>query len=107
MAVWSMIPKKPAPDLIRGGHRFSEKIMLALGGRGPNAADGDGGRDTRGGEDDERRGAPRRGPAARKRGRVGGLEQVVGRCGDQDGGRYRIDRDARRAALRQVEDEGI
>jgi hypothetical protein len=23
-----MIPKKPAPDLIRGGHRFSEKIML-------------------------------------------------------------------------------
>jgi len=25
---WSMIPKKPAPDLIRGGYRFSEKIML-------------------------------------------------------------------------------
>jgi hypothetical protein len=24
----SMIPKKPAPDLIRGGYRFSEKIML-------------------------------------------------------------------------------
>jgi amidohydrolase len=24
----SMIPKKPAPDLIRGGSRFSEKIML-------------------------------------------------------------------------------
>src|SRR5208337_4111283 len=24
----SMIPKKPAPDLIRGGPRFSEKIML-------------------------------------------------------------------------------
>jgi hypothetical protein len=23
-----MIPKKPAPDLIRGGNRFSEKIML-------------------------------------------------------------------------------
>jgi hypothetical protein len=23
----SMIPKKPAPDLIRGGNRFSEKIM--------------------------------------------------------------------------------
>jgi len=23
-----MIRKKPAPDLIRGGHRFSEKIML-------------------------------------------------------------------------------
>jgi hypothetical protein len=23
-----MIPKKPAPDLIRGGSRFSEKIML-------------------------------------------------------------------------------
>ena len=24
----SMIPKKPAPDLIRGGYRLSEKIML-------------------------------------------------------------------------------
>jgi hypothetical protein len=24
----SVIPKKPAPDLIRGGYRFSEKIML-------------------------------------------------------------------------------
>jgi hypothetical protein len=23
-----MIPKKPVPDLIRDGHRFSEKIML-------------------------------------------------------------------------------
>jgi len=23
-----MIAKKPAPDVIRGGHRFSEKIML-------------------------------------------------------------------------------
>ena len=23
-----MIPKKPAPDVIRGGNRFSEKIML-------------------------------------------------------------------------------
>jgi hypothetical protein len=23
-----MIPKKPAPDLIRGAKRFSEKIML-------------------------------------------------------------------------------
>jgi hypothetical protein len=23
-----MIPKKPAPDLIRGGNRFSEKFML-------------------------------------------------------------------------------
>jgi len=23
-----MIPKKPAPDLIRGAQRFSEKIML-------------------------------------------------------------------------------
>jgi hypothetical protein len=23
-----MIPKKPAPDAIRGGNRFSEKIML-------------------------------------------------------------------------------
>jgi len=22
-----MIPKEPAPDLIRGGHRFSDKIM--------------------------------------------------------------------------------
>jgi hypothetical protein len=26
--LWSMIPKKPAPDLIRGGNRFSFKIML-------------------------------------------------------------------------------
>jgi hypothetical protein len=26
----SMIPKKPAPDVIRGGNRFSEKIMLQL-----------------------------------------------------------------------------
>jgi hypothetical protein len=25
---WSMIPKKPAPHLMRGGRRFSEKIML-------------------------------------------------------------------------------
>src|SRR5215470_20371282 len=25
---WSMIPKKPAPGLTRGGSRFSEKIML-------------------------------------------------------------------------------
>jgi hypothetical protein len=24
----SMIPEKPAPDAIRVGHRFSEKIML-------------------------------------------------------------------------------
>jgi hypothetical protein len=24
----SMIPKKPVPDLIRDGNRFSEKIML-------------------------------------------------------------------------------
>jgi hypothetical protein len=23
-----MMPKKPAPDLIRGGYRFSDKIML-------------------------------------------------------------------------------
>jgi hypothetical protein len=23
-----MIPKKPGPDLIRAGHRFSKKIML-------------------------------------------------------------------------------
>ncbi len=28
MIYWSMIPKKPAPDLIRGGYRFSEKILL-------------------------------------------------------------------------------
>jgi hypothetical protein len=27
-ADWNMIPKKPAPDLIRSGGRFSEKIML-------------------------------------------------------------------------------
>ena len=26
----SMIPKKPAPDLIRGGYRFSEKHALGL-----------------------------------------------------------------------------
>jgi len=25
-----MIPKKPAPDLIRGGNRFSDKIMLKV-----------------------------------------------------------------------------
>ena len=30
----SMIPKKPAPHLMRGGHRFSEKIMLQLCGIG-------------------------------------------------------------------------
>jgi len=24
-----MIPKRPVPDLIRDGYRFSEKIMLA------------------------------------------------------------------------------
>jgi hypothetical protein len=24
---WRMIPKKPVPDLIRDGHRFSDKIM--------------------------------------------------------------------------------
>jgi hypothetical protein len=28
LANQSMIPKEPAPDLIRGGDRFSEKIML-------------------------------------------------------------------------------
>jgi hypothetical protein len=28
VAAVSMIPKKPAPHLMRGGHRFSEKIML-------------------------------------------------------------------------------
>jgi|SoiMethySBSTD1v2_1073268.scaffolds.fasta_scaffold2858671_2 hypothetical protein len=28
-----MIPKKPAPDLIRGGNRFSDKIMLKQNGR--------------------------------------------------------------------------
>jgi hypothetical protein len=26
----SMIPKKPAPDLIRGEYRFSEKIMCTI-----------------------------------------------------------------------------
>jgi len=25
-----MIPKKPVPDVIRDGYRFSEKIMLKL-----------------------------------------------------------------------------
>src|SRR5215470_7496130 len=30
-----MIPKKPAPDLIRGGNRFSEKIMLSKKSRSP------------------------------------------------------------------------
>jgi len=25
-----MIPKKPAPDWIRGGNRFSDKIMLKV-----------------------------------------------------------------------------
>ena len=25
---WSMIPKRLAPDLIRGGNRLSEEIML-------------------------------------------------------------------------------
>src|SRR5580704_9040556 len=40
LAHHSMIPKKPAPDLIRGGCRFSDKIMritkmpVALGGVG-------------------------------------------------------------------------
>jgi hypothetical protein len=29
-----MIPKKPAPDLIGGGNRFSEKIMLKQNVRG-------------------------------------------------------------------------
>jgi hypothetical protein len=28
-----MIPKKPAPDLIRGGNRFSEKHALGLDSR--------------------------------------------------------------------------
>jgi hypothetical protein len=37
-AVQSMIPKKPAPDLIRGGHRFSEKIMLKQKSRRYGAA---------------------------------------------------------------------
>ena len=27
----SMIPKKPVPDLIRDGNRFSDKIMLKEG----------------------------------------------------------------------------
>jgi hypothetical protein len=31
MTASSMIPKKPAPDLIRGEYRFSEKIMLQEG----------------------------------------------------------------------------
>jgi hypothetical protein len=29
-----MIPKKPAPHLMRGGNRFSEKIMLKQRARG-------------------------------------------------------------------------
>jgi hypothetical protein len=33
-----MIPKKPAPDLIRGGSRFSEKIMLKQKPRLPRLA---------------------------------------------------------------------
>jgi hypothetical protein len=32
-----MIPKKPAPDLIRGGNRFSDKIMLKQRTRTPAA----------------------------------------------------------------------
>jgi hypothetical protein len=28
-----MIPKKPAPDLIRGGNRFSDEIMLTRKGQ--------------------------------------------------------------------------
>jgi hypothetical protein len=32
-----MIPKKPAPDLIRGGYRFSEKIMLQKNAGSSNA----------------------------------------------------------------------
>jgi hypothetical protein len=31
---WSMIRKKPAPHLMRGGYRFSEKIMLKKQGSG-------------------------------------------------------------------------
>ena len=30
-----MIPKKPAPDLIRGGSRLSDKIMLQQEALGP------------------------------------------------------------------------
>jgi hypothetical protein len=30
-----MIPKKPAPDLIRGVQRFSEKIILKQGAARP------------------------------------------------------------------------
>jgi hypothetical protein len=30
MIFWSMIPKKPVPDLIRDGNRFSDKIMLKV-----------------------------------------------------------------------------
>jgi hypothetical protein len=33
-----MIPKKPAPDLIRGGYRFSEKIMLQYKKHDPEKA---------------------------------------------------------------------
>src|SRR5262249_16405289 len=29
-ARWSVIPKTPAPDLVRGGYRFSENIISAL-----------------------------------------------------------------------------
>jgi hypothetical protein len=32
-----MIPKKPAPDLIRGVKRFSEKIMLKQGSMIPKS----------------------------------------------------------------------
>jgi hypothetical protein len=28
---WSMIPKKPAPDLLRGGYRFSACAKLSKG----------------------------------------------------------------------------
>ena len=40
----SMIPKKPAPDLIRGGYRFSDKIMLHQKCRGDIAEAGKHGR---------------------------------------------------------------
>ena len=36
-----MIPKKPAPDLIRGGTRFSEKIMRKQMARRSNIAIGE------------------------------------------------------------------
>jgi hypothetical protein len=36
--VMRMIPKKPAPDLIRGGRRFSDQIMRKLNSLGVHLA---------------------------------------------------------------------